>query len=300
MNQTEIRYKANSLSVTPEEADCLLERVNNSLSSNSFDPNDHQTIALMVEALGDERGMMRLKFAQRLAMVGKPAVPFLLEALSNHPNPVVRRAAAKTLTLIAPPEAVPQLIHSLLHDEDTVVKGSCVGALAEIGEESVPELLRIIATERDETIKGHAAWALAFIGSRAKNYLYQAMASDSVDVRCAVVGVLGSLVQENEDEEALQLLFTSLHDPSPVIRCEAAAILGKIHHPQVASHLIPCLGDQEAEVRKAIALALMKVGDPSTIPLLQQALERETDKSLKPIFQLALNQLQRNWAKDSG
>lgn len=293
MTQAEIQYKANSLSISPQEADSLLEMVEYSLSTNSFDPNDHQTIALMVEALGDNRGMMRLKFAQRLALVGKPAVPFLLEALSNHPNPVVRRAAAKTLTLIAPPEAVPQLIHSLLHDEDTVVKGSCVGALAEIGEEAVPELLRILATEKDETIKGHAAWALAFIGSRAKNYLYQAMASDSVDVRCAVVGLLGSLVQENEDEQALQLLFASLQDSSPVIRCEAAAILAKINHPQVASCLIPCLGDQEAEVRKATALALMKVGNASTIPLLQQALDKETDDTVKPILALALNQLKR-------
>ncbi|UNU23133.1 HEAT repeat domain-containing protein [Microcoleus vaginatus] len=38
--------------------------------------------------------------AETLGSIGKPATTFLLEALAHHPNPVVRRASAKTLTLI--------------------------------------------------------------------------------------------------------------------------------------------------------------------------------------------------------
>lgn len=295
MTNTHIKYIANSIQLSQEETDALLKKVEEKLFNKTFDSNDEDTIARMVESMGDSRGMTRLKFAERLGIVGKPAVPFLLEALANHPNPVVRRASAKTLTLIADPSAVPNLVYSLLHDEDTVVQGSCIGALARTGEASVPELLKIIASnEQNETIKGHAAWALAFIGAEASEYLYQAMDSDSLDVRCAIVGALGSLVQEQQDEKALKILLDSLHDDEPIIRSEAAAILSKVNKPEVVSNLIPCLKDNEPEVRKAVALALMKIGDRIAIKPLETALNEEKEESIKPIFKLAITQINRN------
>ncbi len=295
MNQNNIAYKANSIQISPEETDRLLIQVEEKLFvQKNFDFNDHKTIALMVESMGDSRGMMRLKFAERLGIVGKPATPFLLEALANHSNPVVRRASAKTLTLIADPENVPHLIYSLLHDEDLVVKNSCIGALARTGKASVPELLKIIANESDEALKGHAAWALAFIGSKAEEYLYQALNSDSIDVRCAVINALGSLVQERDDENALKILVDSLQDSEPIIRSEAAAILSKINRPEVVDNLLASIDDSSAEVRKAIALALMKIGNIETIKPLEQALQNETEDRIKPIFTLAINQIKRN------
>jgi bilin biosynthesis protein len=295
MTNIQINYTANSIQLSQSETDALLERVEEQLFNKTFDVTNHDTIARMVESMGDSRGMTRLKFAERLGIIGKPAVPFLLEALANHPNPVVRRASAKTLTLIADPTAVPHLVYSLLHDDDTVVQGSCIGALARTGEASVPELLKIIAdSEQTETIKGHAAWALAFIGTQASEYLYEAINSDSIDVRCAVVGALGSLIQEQQDEQAFKILVDSLHDAEPVIRTEAAAILSKINQPSVVSHLIPCLQDSDAEVRKAVALALMKIGDRQTLEPLENALNQETEEQIKPIFKLAISQIKRN------
>ena len=294
MTITNITYTANSIQMSASETDALLEKVEDLIYSKTFNPDDHDTIARMVESMGDSRGMMRLKFAERLGIVGKPTVPFLLEALANHPNPVVRRASAKTLTLIADPTAIPNLIHSLLHDEDIVVKNSCIGALARTGKASVPELLKIISSEPDETIKGHAAWALAFIGSQAEEFLYQAMNSDSLDVRCAVVGALGSLVQEQDDQNALKILVDCLQDSEPIIRSEAAAILSKVNKPEVVTNLIPCLQDSEAQVRKAIALSLMKIGDLNTVKPLEQALEKEQEEAIKPIFNLAINQIKKN------
>ena len=294
MTNIQIQYKANSIELSQAETDSLLEKVEEKLFNKTFSPNDHDIIAQMVESMGDTRGMTRLKFAERLGIVGKPAVPFLLEALANHPNPVVRRASAKTLTLIADPVAVPNLVYSLLHDEDQVVQGSCIGALARTGEASVPELLKIIETETNETIKGHAAWALAFIGKDAAEYLYQAMNSDSIDVRCAIIGAIGSVVQEQKDEKALQILLDSLKDSNPIIRSETAAILSKINQPSVISDLTPCLEDSDAQVRKAVALALMKIGDRNSLEYLEKALNKESDSSIKPIFTLAINQIKRN------
>lgn len=299
MTHTNIKYTANSIQLTEAETDRLLEKVEEKLFSHSFDMNDHHTIASMVQSMGDKRGMTRLKFAERLGIIGKPAVPFLLEALANHPNAVVRRACAKTLTLIADPIAVPNLVYALLHDEDTVVQGSCIGALARTGEASVPELLNIIASaEQNETIKGHASWALAFIGSQASEYLYEAINSESLDVRCAVVSALGSLVQEQQDKQALKILIDSLQDSEPIIRCEAAAILSKVNQSSVVTDLIPCLSDSDAQVRKAVALALMKIGGENVLPSLENALSQESETEIKPIFQLAISQVKRNLDAD--
>ena len=48
---------------------------------------------------------------------------FLLEALAHHPNPVVRTASAKTLTLICEAIARTTLLEAFLHDEDQVAGG---------------------------------------------------------------------------------------------------------------------------------------------------------------------------------
>ena len=177
MVNTNARSQDNSLNAAQAETDALLQKVTEQIDLDTFDASDADLLRLLVESLGDTRGMTRLRCAETLAEIGEATTPFLLDALANHANPVVRRAAAKTLTLIADPTAVGNLIHALLNDEDTVVKGSSIGALARIGEPAVQPLLDILAsTDVPESTIGHAAWALAFIGAGAKEYLYRAIA----------------------------------------------------------------------------------------------------------------------------
>ena len=148
--------------------DQLVQRVNEQIDLLSFDDSDQDTLQQLVESFSDKRGMMRLRIAETLGQIGEPATPVLVSALADHPNEVVRRACAKTLTLIADPVAIPTLVNSFLTDSDTVVQGSSVGALARTGRAAAPELLRILEDPgHPETIKGHAAWALAFMGSDA-------------------------------------------------------------------------------------------------------------------------------------
>ena len=150
-----------SRAMSPEEVDAFLAAARREVAEKTFDATDSDRLQRMVECMGDSRGMVRLGFADTLGKIGKPAVPFLVEALLDNADPVVRRASAKTLTLIADPETVPPLVNALLNDEDTVVQGSAVGALAQIGETSVPVLLEILTSpEHPESTKGHAAWAL--------------------------------------------------------------------------------------------------------------------------------------------
>jgi bilin biosynthesis protein len=311
MLNSETQSGEDLLHLSQTETDALLEAVSEQLNLNTFNPNDQQILKRMVESLGDSRGMVRLSFAEALGKVGKPVTPLLLEAVTNHPNPVVRRASAKTLTLIADPEAVPTLVNTLLNDQDTVVKNSCVGALARTGEAAVPALLEILAsTEYPESSKGLATWALAFIGTEAKEYVYREIDSDSPEVRAAVIGSiaaivqstapLGSIAQENPEAGAFDILMNALADPVSFVRCEAATALSNLKYRPAVPQLIDLLKNHaDWETRKAAALALMKIGDRAALEPLQAALTVEGEAPVQAVIKLAISQIERHLEEDS-
>jgi bilin biosynthesis protein len=279
------------------ENDALIQRVNEQITLDTFEPTA-QLLQQLVEGLGDSRGLVRLRFAETLGEIGEAATPFLISALANHPDVVVRRAAAKTLTIIADPDAVPALLQAFLNDPDTVVRSSAAGALARTGETAVPALLDILASpERPEDIKGHAAWALAFIGSEATEHLYRALNSDSVDVRCAVIGAIAHVAQEQSDLKSCTVLVSALTDPEPVIRTEAASVLGQVNYPPAIPHLILALKDTELEVRKAAVSSLGKMGDRTVLEPLQSALEDEVEV-VRMLAKLAIAQIERQAKAD--
>lgn len=288
-----------ALPMSAEEVDDFLAAARQEVAEQTFDDRDSQRLQRMVECLGDSRGMVRLGFADTLGKIGQPATPFLLEALLNHDNPVVRRASAKTLTLIADPETVAPLVQALLHDEDTVVKGSAVGALARIGEASVPVLLEILASPlQPESTKGHAAWALAFIGTEAKEYLYREVSSDSESVRAAVVGAIAKIAQDSGEAAAFEVLVNALNDSSETVRTEAAAVLGNLAYKPAGPRLVELLRHTSGETRKAAALSLMKIKDAIALEPLQAALEREAEAMIKQVIKLAITQLERQSEED--
>ena len=281
--------------LSPPETDALLKSVQAQISNGTFDRSDEQQIVQLVESFGDSRGLVRLGFAEALGEVGKAATPALIDGLANHENPVVRRACAKTMTLIADPVTIPTLVNSLLHDEDTVVRGSVVGAMAVMGEVAAPELIGIIGSpDYPDSSKGLATWGLSFVGAAGKEHLYKAVDAEQAEVRSAVVGALTSVVQEGEDARALDLILNALSDESAMVRSEAAAALGKLSNQDVVPQLSTVLKDGDSDVRKTAAMALMKIGGVGAIAPLQTALKNEKDDSLQPVFNLAISQLEKN------
>ena len=279
--------------------DELVQRVNEQIDLLSFDDADQDTLGQLVESFSDKRGMTRLRIAETLGQIGEPATPVLVEALANHPNEVVRRACAKTLTLIADPTAIPTLVNSFLNDSDTVVQGSSVGALARTGRPAAPELLKILEDpSHPETIKGHAAWALAFMGSEAKDLLLQALNAESEAVRAAVVGAIAKVAQEEANPENFDILINALDDQAENVRCEAAAVLGNLAHQPALPKLLTLLDHPSSETRKSAILSIMKIGQPDTLEALQAAMTKETDDGLKPIFNLAISQIQKKTTSD--
>ncbi|OLT62327.1 HEAT repeat domain-containing protein [Moorena bouillonii] len=277
----------------PSETDSLLADVNSQLAEGNVDITNPQQLKKMVESLADSRGMVRLGFVEAFGKIGKVASPFLLEALANHPNPVVRRSCGKALAKIRDPQAVPTLINALLNDEDTVVKSSAAGALARMGEAAVPKLIEVLeSADYPQTAKGHASWALAFIGSDAAEHLYQAIHSESEDVRMAVVGAIANLVDEPGNDQARDILLLALKDESVNVRAEAATSVSQLDPQLGVPNLIPLLEDPSQEVRRRVILSLGKLKDEAALPALTAKLSDQREE-IRQLVKVAIAQIQK-------
>ena len=91
-----------------QQVDRNVADITQKLQQKTFDPQaDAELLGELVENFSDSRGLTRMAIAEALAEVGKPASPYLIPAIASHPDPVVRRAAAKTMTLVADRAAIP-------------------------------------------------------------------------------------------------------------------------------------------------------------------------------------------------
>ena len=88
------------------------------------------------------------------------------------------------------------------------------------------------------------------------------------------------------------LLIRSLKDDSSEVRAEAATIVGKTLEPEdITNELCQLLKDQNTQVRKNTALALMKMDAFEAINQLNEAISSEKDDKVKAVLKVALNQL---------
>ncbi|MEA5400168.1 HEAT repeat domain-containing protein [Synechococcus sp. BA-124 BA4] len=282
--------------LSESEASMLAADLKKQLRSGERPQGDEILIEKMVAGLGDPRGLMRLTFAESLGAIGTAAVPALCHALRTHENVTVRRAAAKTLTLIADPEALPVLVDALLNDGDPVVQGSAVGAMAATGECAVDALIAVLSSSESSSMHlGLASWGLAFVGAQAPAALRRAARSSHTEVRIAAIAALGEQIQSLNDQEARELVIEALGDSAELVRAEAVILLGKLHEPTWATPLLkPLLGDNSAQVRKNTALSLMKLGAIDALPDLESAAGSEASPEVKPILNLSIQQLRQH------
>ena len=279
--------------LTEQEAYELAEELKLKLAEQITPSTDQESIKKMVAGLGDPRGGLRLTFAQSLGSVGTAAIPILCDALKNHPNVLIRRASAKTLNIIGSEIALPNLIEAFRTDDDPVVQGSSAGAMATIGEPAIESLLEILTDRNCSAFQvGLINLALSFAGSKAPDAFNQAVQSENTEIRIAAITALAEQVHSETNDQAKVLLIRSLKDDSSEVRAEAATIVGKTLEPEdITNELCQLLKDQNTQVRKNTALALMKMDAFESINQLNEAISSEKDDKVKAVLKVALNQL---------
>ena len=282
--------------LTEEEALQLADELSGKLSEGEIPKSDAESLKRMVAGLGDARGALRLTFAKSLGAVGDEALPILCKALRQHQNVIVRRASAKTLNLIGNKDALPYLLEAFLEDDDPVVLGSSAGAMATIGPDAMDSLLGILKNPDCTPFQvGLINLALSFIGAKAPEALLEAADSDVAEVRVAAISALGDQIQKSDDLRAQNRVFQALDDSSAEVRAEAVTLIGKSCDAEdVENMLSRKLVDQDTQVRKNTAMALMKLEAFNTIESIEAAKSTEKDKSVQAVFNVAINILSRD------
>ena len=280
--------------LTSEEALQLAEVLKQKLDEQKAPSSDQESLRQMVSGLGDQRGALRLTFAQSLGAVGETAVPILCESLKHSPNVVIRRASAKTLNIIGSEKALPNLLEAFQTDQDPVVQGSSAGAMSTIGAQSIEPLLQMLTQDNCSAFQvGLINLALGFIGSKAPEAFIKATQSENAEIRIAALGALAEQIQTSRDETNAGILLNALKDQSAEVRAEAATMAGKSLEAEEYQCLTELLDDNNSQVRKNAALALMKMDGVKAIESLINAAEKEEDEQVKAVFKVAMTQLAR-------
>ena len=283
-------------SLTEQEALELAEVLKQKLVDQETPSSDQTSIKQMVAGLGDQRGALRLTFAQSLGNVGEAAIPYLCDAMKNNPNVIIRRASAKTLNLIGSKKALPNLIEAFKTDPDPVVQGSSAGAMATIGVPAIEDLLKILTEPNCTAFQvGLINLALSFIGSKAPDALNNAIHSENIEIRIAAITVLAEQIQSGRYQSASKTLLKALSDQSSEVRAEAATMVGKTLEPEDASEkLCELLSDESVQVRKNTSLALMKMEAEEAIRPLKNAEAIERDEQVKSVMNVAIKVLEQD------
>ena len=281
------------IQLSEAEASDLALHLKEKLKLGEAIDSDPDSISKMVAGLGDPRGLLRRSFSESLGSVGKVATPALCKAMLTSDQVTVRRAAAKTLTLIGDTDSLPDLLSAFRSDKDSVVQGSAMGAIAAMGEQAVEPILGIIENPQSTEMQiGLANWALTIVGDRAPQALHKATTSENANVRKASIFALGSNIQTLDVEADKNLLVNALLDPYAEIRAEAVTLLGKLDDTETAGPLlVPLLSDADIWVRKNCALSLMKLRATSSIEALQERAKVEDDEVVLNVIKLAIAQL---------
>lgn len=97
---------------------------------------------------------------------------------------------------------------------------------------------------------------------------------------------------EDDPDYRERLVLTALHSPDPEEREEAVNALGFLDpSPEIVAACVHGLDDSVEEVRLEAALALSTLEDPSAVPALLRAFQKEQSSEVKEAIQEALDEL---------
>jgi HEAT repeat protein len=191
---------------------------------------------------------------RRLAEIGEPAVPGLMDLMEKNGIPV-RGEAFNTLANLGPraASAVPRL-RELLTEDNTELKQKAAWILGTIGPAAapaVPDLQRLLR-QPNSRLRQIAAAALANIGGAGHAQLENALASSDATMRQAAMRGMAARALDLRARE--KLIAAGLADPDPHVRKEAVELftaLDRNEAESLAVHLVRGLDDSDPQVNRS-------------------------------------------------
>jgi len=226
-----------------------------------------------------------------LSLIGRPAVPMLIETLS-HSDPDLRSSAALALGKMGreADDAVPALIEAL-KDEDEDVRAEVQYALQRIASEGIPSWSLpscLSAVKRDKVLGEIASAILRSRGKDVTDGIEETLIKEALSQLPKAIDGLNSPEGEEREQAAADLremgayakaalpaLRSHLDDGDVYVRLSAAAALLAIHGDERAAFAIlsDALKHPDEEVRREAAWRLGNAGATAkaAVPALREA-----------------------------
>jgi HEAT repeat protein len=229
---------------------------------------DRTAVWAILKTLSESNWYIRYHGANALGSIGHVAAGPPLAKLLADPQFRVRAAAARALGRIGDPKALPHLHQALkkLKQEGSVVRASLVYALGALGgpveAETIFALLKNPALAHDPFTRGAIAHVLGEMGfQKAGETLTKMLLTQEKEA--VMFGAAAGLARLGRTEP----LFKALLSPNPY--CRIAGIMGvqRAGGPEAVEHLLPLVSDPYSDVRRAVLVALLRLGYRPTIPL---------------------------------
>ena len=247
---------------------------------------DPGAVQALAEAMTDQASDVGDSAAEAMTALGPAAVQPLIAALKDK-DPRVRARAAGALGELADQQAVAPLV-AALKDDDERVPRLAAEALAKIGPPAAKPLIAALA-DSDAKLRMLAAEALGELRDmRAIKPMMALLIDSDRQVRMSAVRALDRmgwepltpaqkadyLIAQGAWDELTQLrpapverIAQELRAADPELRASAAGALRGLADPRGVTPLIAALKDPDADVRHAVAWALVEIGQPAIKPL---------------------------------
>lgn len=274
--------------------------------ADSPDPNLRREAASLLGEIGSEQAIQGLAHsmfndsdqsvrAESITSMASLETGELVDLLENHPDTLLRMAAAATLGHKGDAQALGPLANALVHtpDAEEEVRAAAASALGDLQlPEATDSLLNALASDSSGAVRGASAEALGEIGDpNVSPYLDETLKNDADEgVRESAADALGDLVNPSSlpqllesrsddpshdvrsasggaiDEFPQSSLTQALEEhPDSSVRQSAAQVLGERGDPSAADELAQALNDPDPDVRRAAGNSLENLGDVSRL-----------------------------------
>jgi HEAT repeat protein len=236
---------------------------------------DSSGVSAIIEVLERGGWMLRSEAAEALGQFTPESssgddlrftiIPALLEALKDDKD-IVRLSAASSLAKLKSKEAIPEL-EKMFEEDEWAIKMTAAKALVMLGEESLIEIFKAALKMEDKDVRYGAAILLSETGDTSTiPVLREILRQGKISQKVKAISALSSF----KNKEYIPDFEELLSNRSVTIRKRTISALEEI---KAASSIMECLADKDRTVRLAAIQSLGNTGNTTVVPLLRKELK---------------------------
>lgn len=252
--------------------------------------DDVSAVPTLLRLLRDTDPNVRISAIKALRSCKEDMAISRLIVAANDPEVKVRVAVLITLTEYSTPNAEPVYYSGLL-DESPLVRAAAAAGLDAFNRSLDWEKIIPAINDVDSNVRYHITNCLSWNSSeQVKSALLNRLQIESEPfVQGALIEALGKLKVSDSISIILPFLEENIEQE---IRIQSAHALGLIGSPNLLEGLFPFIEDEDEDFQLAIIESIVKIGNPSAIPMLERLIDTENENDpLQITLQAAIQKL---------